>query len=198
MSYSKYTDEELLETYSTMMEYSQKADEEVSAELAKRGGLDVVKDRVEENNAVPKEIKKLKKKIFEEYKKNPDREYVKRSIRSKLLSVGELELLINNTIESIDLFNQDRIIDSRTVMGGTVGGIIATLLGSGIWWYSLVITGKMLFILIPVISILAYVIIGYFTKQSRKNTFVFLVTFAATFLSILMGTVCYRFLGDVF
>jgi hypothetical protein len=46
MHYKKYTDKDLLESYSTALDYTGKADTELEEEIAWRGGIDQVKRNV--------------------------------------------------------------------------------------------------------------------------------------------------------
>jgi len=48
--YSKFTNDELIEAYSTMIDYSGKADDTILREIEQRGGLDKFLQEIEQKN----------------------------------------------------------------------------------------------------------------------------------------------------
>lgn len=143
MNYKKYADKDLLESYSTAMDYSGKADKDLVAEIDSRGGIDQIKKNVAEQNVVPDEIKRIYKLVFSLHKKAPNHNAIKSSITSDILSAEQLDKAIDMAIDDAEKHTKDTSINSRTIIGSLVGVIVSSLIGAGLWCYSIVQTGKM-------------------------------------------------------
>ncbi len=187
MNYKKYSDKDLLESYSTALDYSGKADKDLVAEIDSRGGVDLIKKNVAEQNIVPNEIKRIYKLVFSLHKKGSNAETIKSSITSDILSTEQLDKAIDTAIDDAEKHTKDTSINSRTIIGCVIGVIISSLIGAGLWCYSIIQTGKMYYILTSGILIISYIIIRLLTSQSKNNVLVFIATFASAFIAIPLG-----------
>ncbi len=194
MNYSKYSNTELLESYTTALDYSGQADKDLVAEIDKRGGTDALKKSVSEQNAVPDEIRRINKLVFSLYKDNPDPDQIKSSISSDLLTTEQLNYIIDLAINGIAQDMKDTSINSRTIIGSVIGVIISSLIGAGLWCYSIIQTGKMYYILTLGILLISYVFIRLLTRQSKNNVLVFIATFVSAFIAIPLGLWFYKLL----
>ncbi len=194
MNYKKYSDKDLLESYSTAIDYSGKADKDLVTEIDSRGGIDQIKKKVTEQNVVPNEIKRIYQLVFSLSKKDPNPSVIKSSIRSDILSAEQLDKAIDVAIKDAEKHTKDTSINSRTVIGSIIGVIVSSLIGAGLWCYSIIQTGKMYYILTAGILIISYIIIRILTRQSKNNVLVFLATFASAFIAIPLGLWFYSLL----
>ena len=55
LMYKKYSDEELIEVYSSMIDYSGKVSKEMLSEIESRGGLEIFKGKISKNNTLSQE-----------------------------------------------------------------------------------------------------------------------------------------------
>lgn len=194
MNYKKYADKDLLESYSTSMDYSGKADKDLVAEIDNRGGIDQIKKNVAEQNVIPNEIKRIYKLVFSLYKKEPNPDTIKSSITSNILSSDQLDKVIDMAIDDVEKHTKDISINSQTIIGSLIGVIVSSLLGAGLWCYSIIQTGKMYYILTAGILIISYIIIRVLTRQSKNNVLVFIATFSSAFIAIPLGLWLYNLL----
>ncbi|HMT72379.1 MAG TPA: hypothetical protein PKD16_19595 [Saprospiraceae bacterium] len=192
MNYKKYSDKDLLESYSTALDYSGKADKDLVAEIDNRGGIEQMKKSVAEQNIVPDEIKRIYKLVFSLHKKDPNPIIIKYAITSDILSPEQLDKAIDIAIEDVEKHTKDISINSRTIIGSAIGVIISSLIGAGLWCYSIIQTGKMYYIFTVGILIISYIIIRLLTKQSNNNVIVFIATFSSAFIAILLGLWFYK------
>ena len=192
MNYKKYSDKDLLESYSTALDYSGKADKDLVAEIDNRGGIEQMKKSVAEQNIVPDEIKRIYKLVFSLHKKDPNPIIIKYAITSDILSAEQLNKAIDIAIEDVEKHTKDISINSRTIIGSAIGVIISSLIGAGLWCYSIIQTGKMYYIFTVGILIISYIIIRLLTKQSNNNVIVFIATFSSAFIAILLGLWFYK------
>jgi hypothetical protein len=196
MNYKKYSDKDLLESYSTALDYSGKADKDLVIEIESRGGIEQLKKTVAEQNVIPGEIKRIYKLVFSLHKKDPSSFTIKSSIASDILSAEQLDNAIDMAIDDAEKHTKDTSINSRTIIGSVIGVIVSSLIGAGLWCYSIIQTGKMYYILTAGILIISYIIIRILTKQSQNNILVFIATFASAFIAIPLGLWFYNILTN--
>jgi hypothetical protein len=196
MNFKKYTDKDLLESYSSAFAYSGNADNDLVSEIDSRGGIDQIKKNVTEQNIVLDEKTRIYELVFSLYKNNPDPNTIKASITSDILSTEQLKKSIEMAIECAEKYSKDTSVNSRTIIGSIIGMIISSLLGAIIWCYSIIQTGHMYYILTTIILLISYIIIRILTGQSRNNLLVFLATCASAFIAMPLGFWFYRLLSN--
>jgi hypothetical protein len=170
-----------------MLDYSGKADDDLLVEIESRGGLKKLKKNIGERNLVPDEIKRINKLVFNIYKSEPDHNKIRNSITSNVLSPEELSQAIDAALKNTQSYFKDTAINSRTIIGSIIGVIISGVLGAGLWCFSIVKTGRMIYLLIGVIYIINYVIIRLLTNQSKNNVLVFIASFVSALIAIPLG-----------
>src|SRR5829696_9061769 len=100
MNYRKYSDEDVWESYNSMLDYSGKVDDDLLVEIESRGGLEKLKKNIGERNLVPDEIKRINNLVFNIYKSEPDHNKIRNSITSNLLSPEELSQAIDAALKN--------------------------------------------------------------------------------------------------
>jgi len=195
MSYKKYSDKEILESYNTMIDYSGKADDKMLLEIEVRGGIEQINKCVADENIIPDEIKRINNLVNELYGENISYDKIRTEIRSDILSDDQLTKVIETAIGDLISYYRDTSISYKTVIGSLFGVIVSSFLGAIIWCYSIIRTGKMYYIITGAILIISYIIIRFFTKQSSNNVLVFLATFISAFISILLGLWFFKILA---
>ena len=178
--YKKYTDEELIEVYTSMIEYSGKANTEVLHEIELRGGLDNFKRRIEQKAIIEQEKSRISKEIFSLTSTATDAEFIKSLVTSDILSKEQVDELVENKFASFQAFNKNRQINSKTIIGSIIGIVVGTILGG---WLLYVISKKLdgiyYFLIVP-IYIINYLIILLITKRTRTNLVVLIASILAT------------------
>jgi hypothetical protein len=187
MNYRKYSDEDILETYNSMLEYSGRADKDLIAEIESRGGLEKIKLNENDRNIIPDEVKRINSLVLHSYKVEPDTARIRNSISSSVLSPDELTRVIDAALLNAQSYYNDKKIDAGTIIRCLIGVAISAVAGAWFWCFSIMITGEMMFILITVIYVISFLIIRLFTRKSRNNVLVFLAGFVATLISIPLG-----------
>ena len=192
MNYVKYEDQDLLESYSTALDYSGKPDKDLVFEIDRRGGIDALKQRVEKANIVPAEIKRIRSIVFTLYAKKTESGEIRSQTTSEILSSGELEVIVQAAIRDAEIQYKDLSITPRTLVGSLIGIIISGLAGGILWYYTIWQTGKIHYILTPFILLVSYPIIWICTGQSKNNAVVFIANFLSAFIAIILGLWMYR------
>lgn len=178
--YKKYTDEELIEVYTSMIEYSGKANTEVLQEIELRGGLDNFKKRIEYKATIEQEKNRISKEIFSLTSTATDAEFIKSLVTSDILTKDQVDELVENKFASFQALNKNRQINSKTIIGSVVGIIVGTILGGWLLYFiSKKLEGVYYFFIVPV-YILNYLIILLITKRTRTNLVVLLASILAT------------------
>lgn len=185
MNYKNYSNEELIEAYSTMLDYSGKASNEILLEIDKRGGIDDFLTKIEFNKSNKEEINRISQEIYNLCKDFNDLDFIKGLIKSEILETNELDNLVTLKFNQYQAFLKNRKIDQKTIFGSLVGMIIGIIIS--LIFYSLVtfLIGKFVFYPIIGVYFICYQTIKLITKQTRDNTFVFLASFIGTLLTML-------------
>lgn len=187
MNYNKYSDEDLLETYHSMLEYSGTADKDLMSEIKSRGGLEKIKINENDRNIVPDEVKRINHLVLHAYKMEPDQDRIRNAISSSVLSSDELSEVIDAALLNAQAYYNDKKIDTGTIIRCLIGVAISAVAGAGFWCFSIMITGEMMYILITVVYLISYLIIRLIARKSRNNVLVFLAGFVATLIAIPLG-----------
>ena len=185
--YEKYSDEEIIEAYSSMLDYSGEISKEMSLEIESRGGLNTFKKKIENRNILTKEISRLSNEVYSLTSPDTNVEFIKTLIKSDILTREELNELIENKFSYYRAINTDRTVNSKTIIGSITGIVLGTILGGLLMHFlSKQIPGIYFYLIIPV-YILNYFIIKVITKQSRANPVIFIACFLATIGATLLS-----------
>ena len=101
--------------------------------------------------------------------------------------------IIDDTYRQVQLEVEDSRIKSRTVIGGLIGMVLATLIGGALWGLKLIygpperIEMKIELILLFGLLLVCYGIIKLCTRQSWKNIIVLVCTILAVLQAVLIG-----------
>lgn len=192
MNFSTYPDTDLLESYSTALDYSGKPDKDLMSEIDRRGGIEALKKRVDEENIVPAEIRRIQSLVFSLYWKKVENSEIRAQITSEILSTGELDDVVRKAIMKAEIRYKDLSITRRTILGALIGTIISSVAGGVLWYYINLQTGKIYYVITPFILLVSYPIIWFCTRLSKNNAVVFIANFLSAFIAIILGIWLYR------
>jgi hypothetical protein len=186
--YDKYTDDELIEAYTSMIDYSGNANVDILMAIQLRGGLEAFKNKIERKKIVGQETKRVSDEIYPLITSSTNADFIKKVITSDILTKNELNELIEKRVLQYQSFNKNREINFKTIAESISGVVVASIVGAGISCLIIVFLniGLLIFFVIP-IYIINYVIIRLITGKTRSNLIVFLATLIATIDSILLG-----------
>lgn len=186
--YRKYSDEDLIEAYSTMMDYSGKPNAEMLKAIELKGGLEKFLNDIEFKKKHQSEIGRIRKEVHELCKKVSTLETLKDLITSNTLSETEVDDVVQKRFVEYQFHVSNTKITAKTIYGSLIGFMIGTFCGSlflilAYWFFAT-------FILFPIVLtyIICYFIIKFFTKQSRSNAVVFIASFLATIASMILAS----------
>lgn len=184
MNYAKYPDEDLLEVHESMLDYSGQIDESVNKEIQRRGGLDQVKLNIRNKNIIPDEIRRISKVVYPLYLEGQDADSIKKVVTFDFFDEQPLNLVVDFIINEAKSHHKNGTVNSRTIIGSLIGIFMSSLLSAGLWWYTILLTGRMYYILTGVIIIVSYLIIRILTGQNFRNVVVCLACFISAFAAI--------------
>ena len=185
--YSKYTTDELIEAYNSMLDYSGQLSPELSQEIELRGGIKSFKNLIARKKIVDEEIKRLSAEIFSFVNTDVDIEFIKGRIKSEVLSEQEVNNLIESKFYSFKKYKVDQSISKDVYIQSLITTLAASVIG-GMALALLVyfITPIFLYFIIP-IYLIDYLIIHLITKKTRRNIIVFISILVSTIISIILG-----------
>lgn len=186
MNYKNYSDEDLVEAYSTMIDYSGKATTEILIEIDRRGGINTFLKNIEFNKSNKQEINRISHEIYTLSNDFQELEFIKSFIKSDTLTSQELDNLITLKFYQHQEFVQNRKIDQKTIFGSLGGMFIGITISVAFYIFVIYLLGR--FIYYPIIGVyfICYQTIKLITKKTRDNTFVFVTTLAGTLLTMLL------------
>lgn len=186
--YESFSNEELIEAYKSMVAYSGEPSKEMLDIIAKRGGMDAFKRKIEEVKTIEAERKRIAHEVFSLCGPGADVELVTKLITSDIIAKKELDEFVRFKFFEFQSILHDKAITKKTITGSLIGGLVACVVGAVVWC--------LLFQYLPPIFLYAYIVVIYFvdylvisliTQQSRKNMIVFIIAFLSTIASIILG-----------
>ncbi len=185
--YNEYTEDELIEVYSTMIDYSGKADPKVLEEIEKRGGLNNFLEKIrqreinkEESNRVLNELIKLNREGF-------GLDKIKKTITSEIWTKQHLNAFIENRYIRHQLFVSDKTIDRDVILKSIFGILLASVVGSMLWAFSMILLKTVLYPILIGIYFISYLIIRGLVGKSHNNGMVLFAGVTATIISFIVG-----------
>lgn len=184
--YEKYSDSELLESYTSAIDHATPVDPKLKEEIQNRGGLDHIKKKVAEERIIPDEEKRIRKETWVLASEGNDIAQIHKRIHSKILS----NILVHDLIEKEYVVYKNRKEDLRisrkTILQSLLGCVVAIIVNLYVITSLFSFLGEFNIISFIIIQFLNLAIMWLFTGKSRKNAMVFICSFAATFLTFLI------------
>lgn len=187
MHYSKFSYDDLIESYTNMISYSGKVEPEIVKEIENRGGLEKFLRAIDNNKKHRVEVDRIIKQVFELSTDFKDLEFIRQFIKSDILRKDDLDDLIERKFDEYQKISADKKINSKTIFGSLLGILLGSLLGSLFLILSTFIFGGIVFYLIFVVIFICYSSIKLITKQSKSNSVVYVATSIATLISFLLS-----------
>ena len=192
--YEKYTDEELYNAYSTIDDYSDEAKEALGITINNKGGLETITNKVQQKHTINKEIERIKQETAKLAVPGTEISFLQSLIKSEILNESETNKIIEEQFIVIKLEQEDKKIKPRTIWGSIIGGGIASVIGGILWGLQMIQMHRIFYVFLIGLIILSYSFIRFFTKQSKKNSAVFIATGISVVLALFIG----QLLFDVF
>ncbi|MBX7243347.1 MAG: hypothetical protein K1X92_16530 [Bacteroidia bacterium] len=193
--YQKYSDEELLDNYSKIEEYTNEGKEALEIILKKRGGIECLKERIEKKLEIEKEVSGIKVEITELLNQGRNSFEIKKSIKSSTITSAHLEKIIDEVSTEFEQEKIDIQIKPRTILGSITGGFIGGTIGGIVWGIQMIYSTRMFLILVVGLTLLSYTFIKLFTRQSQKNTIVQIMTALSVIYSLILGQIIFEIFG---
>lgn len=193
--YENYSEEELFEIHEEVDSYSLEAKQAFNIVVEQRGGLDRLLKSISNKILINKEIQRISEETMQLGTKGVDASFIKTVTKSDVLSVEQVKEIINNKYIEVEAEIKDKTVDSRTIATSVIGGIIASLVGGGLFGVILLESNKIPIFLIVLVLLVCYGIIVLTTGKSKKNTAVFITTVISFCLSLLIAQLIYQIVG---
>jgi hypothetical protein len=186
--YSKFSDQDLIESYNNQIDYQGKATQELLEEITSRTTLENFQAIIENKKGILNERNRIIREIHQHYFNKSSKEESLSLLKSDLLSRQEIRILVEEKYSHIHQNVENLNVDSDTLLKSFVGIMIAPFVSS-IIIFTLIFSINALiafhfFLLIPA-YIINYFVIRRITKKTRDNLAVFTATFIATVLNLI-------------
>jgi hypothetical protein len=126
--YEEYTDEELIDIYRKIADYSEEAQEALKIVIQNKGGQEALVKRLEEKQILANEVGRIAKETAEFGSKGIDASFIKKMASSDILSPEAVDQIIDNQYSVVQLELEDKKIKPRTVFGSTIISVVLALL----------------------------------------------------------------------
>lgn len=186
--YSKFTEQDLIESYKNQIDYQGNSTKELIDEISSRFPLEEFINKVNNQKVILDETNRIIREIHENYTNRVSMEECITSIESNLLTRKDIKIL---TLEKYMQIHNKKVnleVDSDTILKSIFGVTIAPFINSvililAVYQFQQLIVFNF-FLLIPV-YIINYFIIKFLVKKTRENLAVFIATLVATLLNCL-------------
>lgn len=186
--YSKFTEQDLIESYKNQIDYQGKATQELLDEIQSRGTLEEFNKKIDNEKKYLEETNRIIRLIHQNYMSRVPMKECMTSIESHLLTQKDIKILTLEKYSQIQNKETNLKVDSDTILMSILGVTIAPFVSSTILILTLYQFQQLIvfnyFLLIPV-YIINYFIIKFFVKKTRENLAVFIATLVATLLNCL-------------
>lgn len=187
MNYSKFSEDDLIEAYSTMLNYSGKVSNELSNEIINRGGLDLFKEKINQKELNRIESDRLLNEIIKFIREKKDYDFIKENLHSYIWNSEKLSEFVESRYNQQLEKHIDQSIYPATISGSIHGFIIGSFLGSFIWASSIFYFEKLHFWILIFNFYIAYIFTRLMTGQSKNNFLVYIASVLATIASFFGG-----------
>ncbi|KIC65036.1 hypothetical protein [Chryseobacterium taiwanense] len=186
--YSKFSDQDLIESYNNQIDYQGKATKELLEEITSRGSIKDFQTKIENQKTLLNERNRIIREIHQHYLNKSSKQECFSLISSELISKKEIQILVETKYTHIQQNIENLIVDSDTILKSFVGIIVSSIISSLVITLLIYFINALIvfhfFLLIPA-YIINYFIIRLITKKTRDNLAVFIATFLATVLNFL-------------
>lgn len=190
-----YSDEELFNVYDQLDGYTDTGKQAFEIAVEKRGGLDYLKDKTTRMAETKAEISKVKSEVRDLLQLGVAKTEIIDRVEIHSVTKDKLLEIINEVSAALANDESDRKIKPRTILGGIIGGIIGGTLGGILWGIQMVYSKQMFFIFGIGLVLLSYGSIKLFTRQSKKNAAVMVITIVSVLYALLLGQVIFEVFG---
>lgn len=181
--YDKFTNDELIEAYTTMIDYSGKADDSILKEIEQRGGLPTFLQEIEQKKMNKNESDRVLNELIKLHQEGFSLDEIKTNITSEIWTKQHLNAFIESRYVRHQLFLNDKSIDRELITKSLIGMALASVAGTGILLLMVVVFKIYnLGLLVPVYFV-SYLIIKGYTGKTHNNGIVFLAGLLATIIS---------------
>lgn len=185
--YTKFSESELIEAYSTMIDYSGKANSEMLQEIENRGGLDKFLETIKQKEINKRESDRVLNLIILYNKEGLTFEEINQKIVSEIWTEQHLHAFIENRYVRHQLYLNDKSVDREVISGSILGILIASLAGGAIWISSFLILKSVFYPVLVLVYLICYLVIRGLVGKSRNNIVVFIASFISTIISFSLG-----------
>jgi len=199
--YSGYTDKELYDVHVNIEGYSDEAREALEKVVKKRGGLESLIARLKDEQKIEAEKVRIATEVNMLGMKGVDVSFMIATIQSDILSPKQVAGIIDHTYRQVQLEIEDSRIKSRTVFGGLIGTVLASLIGGALWGLRLIygpqqaMEIRIELILLFGLLLVCYGIIKLCVRQSWKNSVVLIGIVLSFLLAIFLGMRLFDVIG---
>ncbi|GAB0157000.1 hypothetical protein CHRYSEOSP005_22690 [Chryseobacterium sp. Alg-005] len=184
--YSKFSDQDLIESYKNQIDYQGKASKEIIEEIESRGSLEDFQSTIENQKLILDERNRIIREIHQHFMDKRSQNECFSLITSDLVSEEDIQNLILTKYTHIHQNVENLKTDPETwfysLFGAFVASIISTIVLS-IVLYNFSFLAVFNFSLLIPAYIINYWIIRLFTGKTRVNLAVFIASFLATVLN---------------
>ncbi len=194
--YKNYSDEQLLEIYRHLNDYSAEAQEALTLAMEGKGGLQKLEESLQQKKLKEVEHQRLQREIDNHYRNNRNVDSLKSTIVSEVFTAPETRQIIEKRFKELETQSKDENVTPKTVSGSIIGGLLGSVIGGGLLGYFLIETHRLFLFFILGLAIINYGFIRFFTKQSKANTVVMIAVVLSTICAVLIAQLLLNTFGQ--
>ncbi|MFL9484720.1 hypothetical protein ACI6Q2_18195 [Chitinophagaceae bacterium LWZ2-11] len=193
--YKKYSEEQLIELYTTIEDYSDEAKEAFYIVVAKRGGVESLIAAKKGKELVAAEIGRINNLVSIMKPEELDLSFPKELITSEILSKEDLHKVVDEAYQKRLSALAEKKIDAKSIVTAIIAGLSAGTVGGILFGVQLIFTGVIMRLLFIALVLICYGITTLIARKSYKNTAVLIATIFAVILSLIIGDALFKLIG---
>lgn len=185
--YHKHTDEDLFETYQSMLDYSGRVEPDLMAEIEHRGGMEVFLKKLHMHQQKEKEKNRIADEVYSLCRKGFSLSLIKSQVKSPLLHDQDLNQLVEEKFNAFVWHKKDVSVSRKTLVLCVISFLITSTAGSAVWGYSVKHFGALSYVALAILAISIMVLTQFIVGKTTSNVLVFATGFLSIIASYLLG-----------
>lgn len=194
-NYAEYDDLQLLSILASPGDYSEVAVSVAREVIQSRGGIDLLTRKIQLSQVRDVEIQRVKQEARKILVPGVDLSFAKKMVTSETLPEQEVANIVEGEWIIWEKDLKDRQVKPATITRGIPAVIISGLVAGFLWGLSIMWSGRIFYIFLVGVVIVCYSIVKLFTRQSYKNSAVFVLTVIASILAFSIGQLMWGYFG---
>ncbi len=193
--YQNKSDEDLFFVIENPSNYNPEVILVVKEIIEERGGIDKIVNVQVEKLETEAEYRRLQDEIWSLLNKGYEESEITNKLNSETLLENELENLITSETEKWKMEQEDKRINAKSILLGSIGAFIGGTIGGILWGIMMIKSGYIFYFFGILLALFCYFCVWIFSRKSRRNIATIGLTLLSFVYALLLGFFLFWYYG---